>query len=235
MEPIHAVLFDLHTTLVDGGDPLEWLQLAYQGADEELPADVEAEVAFLDDMWTHARHIDPNDERDLDSTVHREMYDVMFAYARTELGIDLSPAVADALYQVMPDLWRPYVDAAPVLRSLRSIGIKVALVSNVGIDVMPILERSGLAPLLDEVVLSLHVGAVKPAPRIFTTALDGLGVDPAQALMVGDTPSADAGGVALGIRTLLLPRTPGRVKGLELVCRIVGAPVPDPAEYVDES
>jgi FMN phosphatase YigB (HAD superfamily) len=39
--------------------------------------------------------------------------------------------------------------------------------------------------------------------------------------MVGDNPVDDVGAAALGIRTLVLPRTPAPVHGLGLVLRLV--------------
>ena len=49
------------------------------------------------------------------------------------------------------------------------------------------------------------VGLVKPDPRIFHLALGRLGIAPEQAVMVGDSPSADvAGARAAGARAALL-------------------------------
>jgi len=41
--------------------------------------------------------------------------------------------------------------------------------------------------------------------------------------MVGDSPSADTGGAVLGIRTLVLHRTCGRIHGLDAVRRLVAS------------
>ena len=62
-----------------------------------------------------------------------------------------------------------------------------------------------LRDLFDAVVDSTVVGFTKPDPRIFTLALDRLGVAAADALMVGDSPSADVDGAsAAGIRAALI-------------------------------
>jgi HAD superfamily hydrolase (TIGR01509 family) len=128
-----------------------------------------------------------------------------------------------ALYEVMLEVWLPYDDAVPTLRGLKARGIKTALVSNVGADIRPVIERAGLDGLLDAVVLSYEVGSVKPAAAIFERALAALEVKPANALMVGDNWTDDSGAARLGIRTLLLPRTTGASHGLEVVLRLVGA------------
>ena len=82
----------------------------------------------------------------------------------------------------------------------------------------------GLADKLDGVVLSYEVGAVKPQPEIFARALDLLDIPAAEVLMVGDSWRDDAGAAALGIRTLILPRTNGPRHGLDLVLRLAGTP-----------
>ena len=48
----------------------------------------------------------------------------------------------------------------------------------------------------------------------FRAALAALGMDAEQVLMVGDNAHDDGGGTRLGLRTLILPRTAGRIHGL---------------------
>lgn len=63
------------------------------------------------------------------------------------------------------------------------------------------MQVSGLESHVDRVVISEAVSAKKPAPEIFTAALDGFGAD-AVPWMVGDRASADIqGGQAAGCRT----------------------------------
>jgi putative hydrolase of the HAD superfamily len=93
-----------------------------------------------------------------------------------------------------------------LLESLRSRGLKLALVSN-AFDPPELLHRDlgrmGLAERLDVAVFSSEVGRRKPDPLIFRTALDRLGVEPDQALFVGDSLEADiAGAAALGMQTV---------------------------------
>ncbi|MFO0584083.1 MAG: HAD family hydrolase [Anaeromyxobacter sp.] len=222
--PIDAVLFDLHATLVDPGDARRWLELAWarlgrsgppaEGLGPERHA---ALAAWLDRIWEHATAVDPRAERDLSPVRHREVYDATVARAP-----GLEPALAAALYETVLDTWEPYEDALPVLRALRARGKRLGLISNVGCDVRGVIDRGGMAPLLDAVVLSFEVGAVKPSAAIFERALGLLGTPPERTLMVGDSAHDDAGAALLGAPTLILPRTSGRVHGLEAVVRLVG-------------
>ncbi len=225
--PIRAVLLDFHATLVDQGDADTWLDraVAHAGAGgpdrggragppgQDLSAGERAAVIErLDDIWSHARVIDPDSGRDHSPEAHADVFHrVMDGHVPADLR--------EALYAVMLDVWRAYDDAAPLLDALRARGVRTAVLSNVGVDIRPVMVREGLH--VDAVVLSCEVGAVKPQPEIFAAALDALGVAPEEALMVGDSWKDDAGAAALGIRTLLLPRTRGPVHGLDQVLRLV--------------
>jgi HAD superfamily hydrolase (TIGR01549 family) len=128
--------------------------------------------------------------------------------------------MAEALYDriLVADGWIAYADAVGVLGALRERGLRLGAVSNVGFDLRPVLDGLGLLALLETVVLSYEVGAVKPDPRIFHAACAALGVAPAETLMVGDHAEADGGAADVGLRTLILPMTPpGGVHGLAAV------------------
>jgi len=222
---VEGVLFDFHSTLVDQGDPDVWLRAGWRAAGREgdpaasLGVEAAAQVvAFLDRIWEGARVIDPDSRRDVDPIVHRAVFDALI-----ETVPLLDHELAEALYDTMLDMWWAYDDAAPTLKTLHDNGIRTALVSNIGVDVRPVLERTGLAGLLDAVVLSCDVGAVKPDPAIFAQALQRIGVRPDRALMVGDSWRDDGGAAQLGARVLLLPRTRGPVHGLEQVLLLVGS------------
>jgi len=221
--PITAVLFDFHATLADGGDPFAVLEAAWarcgrrgSAADGLGPDRYERLAGAVHHLWDRVREVDPGGRHDLSLEQHREVFDALM---RNLPGMD--PDLAGGLYSVVPDFWRPYEDALPTLRELRRRGLGLALVSDTAIDLRPILARCGLLELFDAVILSVEQGAVKPDARMFQHALDALGVAAGNALMVGDNPYNDAGAAALGIRTLLLPRTEGPSHGLGLVLRII--------------
>jgi HAD superfamily hydrolase (TIGR01509 family) len=82
------------------------------------------------------------------------------------------------------------------------------VVSNIAFDVRPAFVAIGTQEDVDEFVLSYEVGAVKPNAEIFRTALSRLGVDAADALMIGDSEEADGGAVAVGCRFALVDPLP---------------------------
>ncbi len=117
--------------------------------------------------------------------------------------VDAETLVAAIRFQAFPD-------AAPALATLRSRGLRLLCVSNWDVSLAEVLSRCGLAEQLDGVVSSAAAGSRKPDPAIFEQALARAGVEPAQALHVGDTPEEDLDGArAAGIRALLIDRDGG--------------------------
>jgi putative hydrolase of the HAD superfamily len=91
------------------------------------------------------------------------------------------------------------------LERLRAAGLQLAVVSNSEGNIERMFQDIGLLSLLDVVVDSAVVGLAKPDPRIFDLALSRLGISAADAIMVGDSPTADVMGArAAGIRAALL-------------------------------
>ncbi|GLZ79079.1 hydrolase [Actinorhabdospora filicis] len=160
--------------------------------------------------------------RDLSEAEHAEAFTGLVEQIwldNPRLGFE---GLAEAMYArlVAPDGWHAYADTIPMLTALRERGIKTAVVSNIGFDLRPVAKELGFDTLVDEWVLSYELGVCKPNPEIFQRACFALDVEPADALMVGDT-LADAGAASIGCRTLLLPATgPGTVHGLDAVIRI---------------
>jgi FMN phosphatase YigB (HAD superfamily) len=153
--------------------------------------------------------------RDLDADVWHGRWHVMYGVADSEV-----PGLGAAVYRAMhdPAAWIAYRSTQPVLKTLARAGVRVAVVSNTGWDVRTVLQHHRLDQFVTSWILSYEVGAVKPSPEIFECACVALGVDPTDALMVGDDPVADAGAVRAGLRTLLLPAaSPGVENGLHVV------------------
>lgn len=221
--PIRGVIFDIHSTLVDQGEAGAWLDAALAVVDHPLTPDGRRElVAFLDRIWEGARVSDPTSSRDLSFDAHARVFHELIA-----VGPGVDRPLADALYDLMLDAWHAYDDTIPTLRALRDAGLRVCLLSNAGVPIRSVLDREGITPLVDGVVLSYEVGCVKPDPRIFRAALDVLDLEAHEALMVGDNAHDDGGGAVLGLRTLVLPRTHGTVHGLGIVVPLVlGSTVP---------
>ncbi|WP_320068772.1 HAD-IA family hydrolase [Micromonospora sp. RTGN7] len=219
--PVEAVLFDFHGTLAQVEEPCDWVLAAAAACGVTL--DRARATGLADRLLTAGRAGGPLParvppglaelwaDRDLYPHAHRDAYTGLAA--TVDAGID---GLADALYEraLVPEGWVPYPDTAPTLTALRSAGVKVAVVSNIGFDIRPFFAAWGLDGLIDAYALSYEVGRCKPDPGIFWRACGMLGVDAERTLMVGDT-AADAGAVRAGCAVLVLPEAePGRPNGL---------------------
>jgi putative hydrolase of the HAD superfamily len=134
------------------------------------------------------------------------------AFARTlrVLGVqpsgDLVRALVDRDRELAFASARLYDDAVPFLDRLRSVGLKIAIVSNCSEHTRPLLTKLGVIELADAVILSCEVGAAKPSAEIYLRALDQLGVAATAAMFVDDQASYCAGAVALGITAVQIVR-----------------------------
>jgi putative hydrolase of the HAD superfamily len=135
-----------------------------------------------------------------------EGYEHVLRASGAEARPDLVRALVDLDRELLLRHSRLYDDAIPFLQSLRSRGIKIAIVSNCSEHTRDLLESNGVADLADALVLSCEVGAFKPASEIFTHALDQLGVPARSALFVDDQPSYCEGAAALGITAVQIVR-----------------------------
>ncbi|WP_114313237.1 HAD family hydrolase [Thermus caldifontis] len=94
------------------------------------------------------------------------------------------------------------------LEALRARGASLVLLTN-GV---PDLQReklfgAGLGEAFDLFLVSGEVGLGKPDPRLFRMALCAFGVDPEEAVMVGDNPGRDIKGALLaGIKAVFVDR-----------------------------
>jgi 2-haloalkanoic acid dehalogenase type II len=216
-EPIRGVIFDIHSTLVDQGDATAWLDAALAIAPHSLTESGRRDlIAFLDRIWEGARISDPLSTRDLSFEAHSRVFHELI-----DAGPGVDRSLAEALYSSMLETWHAYADVVPMLTELRQTGIRTCLLSNAGVPIRTVLDREGLTGWYDEIVLSYEVGCVKPDRRIFEVALDALRLPASAVLMVGDNAHDDGGAASLGIRTLILPRTSGRVHGLAAVTALV--------------
>jgi len=107
-----------------------------------------------------------------------------------------------------------YDDALPVLRSLRTAGLKLGLLSNTARDLDEFVAHHGLT--VDAVLTSRAHGKTKPHETIFRRMLELLAVDADEAVMVGDTLEDDVeGACAVGMRAILVDREGRYLNGPE--------------------
>lgn len=100
---------------------------------------------------------------------------------------------------------RPSDQLLELLKDL-SCRYKLAIVTN-GSGRMQRMkcDMLGLSAVVERIIVSGEVGFRKPDPRIFSLALEAVGCEPRETMMIGNDPIADLGGAqAVGMRTCLI-------------------------------
>jgi HAD superfamily hydrolase (TIGR01509 family) len=196
-------MFDWSLTIAHYPDHEWWVVTTLERLGRSTDRDFVAHsMASIAEAVQEASFIEAQAWMDTSAELHRTT--LMDLYQRAGLDDEF----AEALSELESDPFgRPlYADVPDVLASLRELGIRIALVSNIHFDVRPALVAQGIARFFDAVTLSFELGVQKPDPAMFQEALRALDVRPEEALMVGDSPDADGAAAWLGITTLILPR-----------------------------
>jgi len=82
---------------------------------------------------------------------------------------------------------------------------RMGIVSNFYGNLVTVCHNAGIHRFFSVIIDSTRVGYAKPDPRIFRSALDELGMAPADAVFVGDSLTRDMGGArAVGMRHIWL-------------------------------
>jgi HAD superfamily hydrolase (TIGR01509 family) len=147
-----------------------------------------------------------------------EAFRLSLAACGADSSQDAVSALVEADREIMRTVARVYDDAVPFLRQLRTRGAVIALVSNCADNTRTLLQDLELVPLADHMILSCEVGITKPAPGIYTRALEALGSPPGEAVMVDDRVKFLDGAAAVGVRGIQISREePARDAGFPAV------------------
>ena len=188
MASVEAVVFDAYGTLLD-------VHGAMQRHAEDLPPDWERISA----EW-RLKQLEYSWVRSLTGPAHHADFwevtqeSLAFVAARHRITEPRVLAALLAAYRELP----AYPDAVPMLKALRSAGIKTAILSNGEPGMLDdAVKAAGLAPLLDAVLSVEDVGVFKPDPRVYGIAASALGLSLTQMGFVSSNPwDAQAAGHA---------------------------------------
>jgi putative hydrolase of the HAD superfamily len=101
----------------------------------------------------------------------------------------------------------PRAGAVETLAELRARGYKIGLITVCTEDVELLWPESAFAGLFDAEIFSNAVGLSKPDPRIYQLCCDELGVEPREAVFVGDGANDELEGARrVGLRPILIHR-----------------------------
>ena len=186
---MRAVIFDLWNTLADW--PVEpWAKVRPRVAERlGLPLD-EFEERWYGELG-HVRELGP------------------LADALASFGV--APEVVEEIAEMRRVVTRqglaPVDGAVETLAELRRRGLRIGLISICTDDVPAMWAETPFHGLFDAEVFSCSVGLRKPDPRIYLLACEQLGVEPGDAMFVGDGDNDElAGAERVGMTAILLER-----------------------------
>ena len=122
------------------------------------------------------------------------------------------PILANQLCEAWQDRLEVDPEALEVLKSVGTF-VRVGLVTNFDhpSHVRTLLERTGLAAYLSDIVVSAEEGVKKPDPAIMHLACDRLGCKPGEAMYVGDSIVDYEAASQAGLEPVII-RRPGQVE-----------------------
>ena len=196
------MLFDAYGTLLELDDPVGNLTRELAAAGYVYGADRVA-AAFRAEVDVYRRHHDQG--RDI---VGLETLQALCAEAFVA-ALPVPPPVDVATEILTGSLrYRMFADVIPALDAVAARGLRCAVVSNWDCSLPAVLAQLGIAERFAMVSVSAVMGFRKPDPRIFEHALAALGVQPEQAIHVGDDPRRDVDGArSAGLRAVLIDRS----------------------------
>jgi putative hydrolase of the HAD superfamily len=210
---VKAVLLDALGTLVklEPPAPRLRLELARRGievTEEQASHAIGAEIAY------YRSHLElGRDARSL-AELRRACAEVLSTALPTtpaKQALDLDALTAALLASLE---FTPFDDVAPALTAWREQGLRLVVVSNWDVSLHEVLDRVGIAPLLDGILTSAEAGVSKPSAAIFTRALALADCAPSDALHVGDSFGEDVFGArAAGIEPVLILRDDAAAPG----------------------
>lgn len=213
--PIELVTFDLYDTLVEAVPP-RWERfcraLELSGFDVSLDqvirADREAENFYTIENGRH-----PIRDR-----TEEEIAEFRRAQVRAYLvALDL-PTDEETVTKVQQRFvdetqnhggwqYRAFKEVSDVMEYLRRHHVKRAVISNADADVTRFCLQMGFAEQMDIIITSALVGWEKPDKRTYFAALEPLGVEPRNAIHIGDQPLSDVVGARrIGMGAALIDR-----------------------------
>jgi putative hydrolase of the HAD superfamily len=219
-----ALLLDALGTLLELEPPAPRLRVELSERFGVSISETDAKRAIAAEIAYYRAHLDEGRDPDalaaLRSRCAEALRDELSDHERVA-AID-NAALTGALLASLR--FEAFADVRPALVAARAAGRRLVVVSNWDVSLNDVLDRLGLAPMLDGIVTSAAAGARKPSPEIFERALALAGTAAHEAIHVGDSLAEDvAGARAAGIEAVLIKRdgAPGP-PGVRTVATLAG-------------
>lgn len=191
---IRAVIFDLGHTLWDIGSYAEIEARAYPRVARRLAEELDGPVPDAQTIMdaVHQRFIRDYIEA-LQGKLEQPPTGQLMDEALREVGVVAPPPLVEEVCELafgrLKEANLVDDDTGSVLAALRQRGLKLGCITNTILSEAKIREalaEHGFLDYFDSVVVSAEMGYRKPHPSLFRRALADLGVEPEEAIFVGD-------------------------------------------------
>lgn len=98
-----------------------------------------------------------------------------------------------------------YEDVKEVIPRLKN-KYKMAVVSDAGPSLENVFIEADMKKYFEIIVISTQIGTLKPDPRMYETAIEGLKVNNSEAIFIDDNINNCLGAERLGIKSILMSR-----------------------------
>ena len=210
LDAYKAVFFDAGGTLLHPYPSVGEIYATYAAKHGRQVQSDEVEARFRSawlkrDGLTHlASHSSGKVERQWWYELVRDVFDSLTTFENFD-------SFFDELYDVFARAqhWKLYPGVMNLLRHLKAGRKKIGIISNWDSRLLGICEGLAITPHVDFILASAVFGVSKPNPKIFHEALRLSGVDPAEAVHIGDSFEDDVKGAsAAGLHAILIERHP---------------------------
>lgn len=200
---VAAVLLDFYGTLAES---TRWVSADTVLAEHGYELPPEAMERWFNDGIDGQEHLEHSQSRDHYIAWQRER--TLGMLSETDVHPGEYESILDKLHQGRETrVLEAYAEVPQALGELRRRGLSIAICSNWDWDLLEAIEDAGLDGMVDVVVSSAWAGARKPHPRIFRETLEKVGVEPGEALFVGDSWGPDVEGpLAIGMTPCYISR-----------------------------
>ncbi len=180
---IKAVIFDLDHTLYDRYETYVKLMDSFMERFEGQTADLPREE--LMEKMVRA---------DKEGLYYRDWPGIFDHYLME--GVFKNPPTYDEFYAYLKTAYPPCVvlhdDAIRTMEALHAMGLKTAILTNGEQSYQySKIEHTELPAHMDDILASREVGVEKPDPKPFLASCERLGIQPEEAIYVGDNPLKD--------------------------------------------
>lgn len=189
-----AVLFDLDGTLRESNP--HFMDALYTTL-QDIGLDIEPFTWRLTERWVHAYWAQsPELVEDVrlygnENVFQRFLVRLLERVGHPHANEDEALAFEAHLREVFQPVSELMPGAIDVLTTLRNAGLQLGVLSNRSKPFDQELEALGIADFFDWTLAAGEIGVWKPHPEIFHAALERAGVEPQEAIYIGDNYFAD--------------------------------------------